>query len=56
MNRKVVKYIVVKDIEDLIDRWAETMGDEEFIDALDEMVDRATTARDARREELGGNE
>lgn len=39
-------------IEALIDRWAQTCSDEDFLELLSEMEDRAQTAREAREEEL----
>jgi hypothetical protein len=40
-------------VENLINDWAANMNDDEFIEALEVMVDHAKTALDARREELG---
>jgi hypothetical protein len=40
------------DIDALIDRFAERLDDDDFIEALEEMEDRASMARAAREEEL----
>lgn len=39
-------------IEELIDTWAKTLDEDDFIEALEEMEDHACTAAIARREEL----
>lgn len=43
----------IREIENLIDGFAKSMTDDQFIEALEEMVERARTALTARREELG---
>ncbi len=46
----------IREIENLIDAFAKGMTDDRFIQALEEMIDRAQTALDARREELASHE
>lgn len=40
-------------VNDLIDQWGDTLTDDDFIAALETMVELAQTALDARKEELG---
>lgn len=47
---------IVDAIEHLIEGWARDLGDHDFIEALEEMEDRAQTALVARREEIGGRD
>lgn len=53
-DRKAEKRVEA-DVEELIDRYAQTFksNDDDFIGALEIMVDHAQTAIDARKEEIG---
>lgn len=40
------------EVNNLIDEWGKELSDEEFLEALETMIDNAQTALDARHEEL----
>lgn len=42
------------EIDELIDKYAQDLPDQNYLEFLSEMVDRAQTALDAREEELEG--
>lgn len=44
---------VVKEIENLIDRFAKELSEEEYLEALSEMTDRSANAYNVRQEEIG---